>query len=124
MCKRRLHEIVHVYCMLTYLVVEQSLYMQQTSIKTKNEVTCVLCACALRCALPVPRSRAASPERPRRVIAKLYEVNTGSKPSVIVGGGMGHDPVVLACTPGCAVQLYGIDDRQLKKPSGGPPRCE
>jgi len=89
-------------------------------------VCCVRVCCGGRCALPVavPRSRAASPERPRRVIAKLYEVNTGSKPSVIVGGGMGHDPVVLACTPGCAVQLYGIDDRQLKKPSGGPPRCE
>ena len=58
------------------------------------------------CALRLSAVAAASPERPGRVIAKPYEVSTGSKPSVIVGWGMIHAQVVLACMAGRAVQLY------------------
>ena len=78
-----------------------------------------------RCACP--RVAAASPERPGRVIAKPYEVSTGSKPSVIVGGGMGHAPVVLACMAGRAVQLYSsidVNRRTFWSVEGRPPRCE
>ena len=62
------------------------------------------------CGLRRSAVAAASSERPRRVIAKPYEVITGSKPSVIVGGGVGHAPVVLACMAGRAVQLYSSMD--------------
>ena len=53
--------------------------------------------------LPDERRR---PERPRQVIANPDEVGTGSKSSAIVRGVKGHDPVVMVCMAGHAVQLY------------------
>ena len=49
---------------------------------------------------------ATSPERPRRVLARPDEVSTGSRPSGIIGGIMGHDPVAMAFTACRAVRLY------------------
>ena len=98
--------------------------------KTKVQYVLFWCFMISRCmrAAPVRRSLlCVSPERPRRLIAKYYEVSTGSKPSVIVGRGMGHDPVVLACMAGGrAVQLYSsmaVEPRRTPF-SGGPQRCE
>ena len=61
---------------------------------------------------------AASPERPGWVIAKPYEVSTTSKPSFIVGRGMGHAPVVLACIAGHAIQLYASMAVNRRTPLG------
>ena len=66
------------------------------------------------------------PERPRQVIANPDEVGTGSKSSAIVRGVKGHDPVVMVCMAGHAVQLYvsiAVNRRVLVRCSG-PPRCE